>query len=331
MAAIIRKAEQPASRLKALEEQLNFQKRLNFITNKIHSAKDTNDILLNRQNEILGLFDADRITIYMVDGGTRQIVSKFKTGNEVNEIRVPVGNHSIAGYCAASGKVTNITNAYDDNELRRINPELKFDKSWDLKSGYKTAQVLVAPITFNNYLLGVVQLINKKSGKHFTLQDQSSFLEVARVLGIAFFNNQKAVRKKRPTKFEYLISNNIINNKDLERAMVTARKVKKQVESVLMTDFHVSKEDIGKSLTNYYQTRFIAFDERMVIPGQILKGLRQSYLKNNVFVPISQSGKKVVIAMENPDYLPARDAINRLIPGQDFDCRQDSCLPLLPR
>ncbi|NNG06397.1 MAG: type II/IV secretion system protein, partial [Desulfobacteraceae bacterium] len=50
-----------------------------------------------------------------------------------------------------------------------------------------------------------------------------------------------------------------------------------------------------------------------------LKGLRQSYLKNNVFVPISQSGKKVVIAMENPDYLPARDAITRMIPGQDFE------------
>jgi hypothetical protein len=43
---------------KYLELQLRFQKKLNAITNKIHSAKDTNDILINLQDEILGLFDA---------------------------------------------------------------------------------------------------------------------------------------------------------------------------------------------------------------------------------------------------------------------------------
>jgi type II secretory ATPase GspE/PulE/Tfp pilus assembly ATPase PilB-like protein len=98
-----------------------------------------------------------------------------------------------------------------------------------------------------------------------------------------------------------------------------ARKSKKPVENVLMTDLQVSKDDIGKSLAAYYKTRFIPFDERMVIPGEVLKGLRASFLKNNVFVPVSQNGAKVVIAMENPDYLPARDTIRRLIPGKDFE------------
>ena len=121
MAAIAKKEDSSLSREAALEQQLQFQKRLNNITNKIHSAKDTNDILLNLQSEILSLFDADRITIYVVDGVKKQIVSRFKTGTEVAEIRVPISNESISGYCAASGKVVNITNAYDDNELRRIN------------------------------------------------------------------------------------------------------------------------------------------------------------------------------------------------------------------
>jgi hypothetical protein len=85
---------------KSLQDQLRFQKKLNNITNRIHAAKDTNDILLNLQVEILSLFDADRITIYMVDGIKKQIVSKFKTGNEIAEIRVPLGSGSIAGYCA---------------------------------------------------------------------------------------------------------------------------------------------------------------------------------------------------------------------------------------
>ena len=175
---------------KSLEDQLRFQKKLNNITNRIHAAKDTNDILLNLQNEILSLFDADRITIYMVDGIKKQIVSKFKTGNEVAEIRVPLGSGSIAGYCAASGRLISISNAYDDKELKSLNQDLTFDKSWDEKTGYKTNQVLVCPVSYNKYLLGVIQLINKKSGKSFTSEDQNSVQEIAKVLGIAFFNNQ---------------------------------------------------------------------------------------------------------------------------------------------
>lgn len=319
MAAMAKKEDSSLSREAALEQQLLFQKRLNNITNKIHSAKDTNDILLNMQSEILSLFDADRITIYVVDGVKKQIVSRFKTGTEVAEIRVPISNESISGYCAASGKVVNITNAYDDNELRRINPDLVFNKSWDQKTGYKTTQVLAAPITHNKYLLGVIQLINKTAGTHFSLGDQSSVMEIAKVLGLAFFNNQKVVQKKKPTKYDFLITNNIITNKDLEKAMVDARKLRKPVESILISDFHVSKEDLGKSLSNFYNTRFIPYDEKMIIPGQLLKGLKVNFLKNNVFVPVAQSGNKVVIAMENPDFLPARDTVKRLINAKDFE------------
>ena len=304
---------------KSLEEQLKFQKRLNSITNKIHSAKDTNDILLNLQGEILSLCDADRITIYVVDGVRKQIVSRFKTGDEVNEIRVPISNESISGYCAANGKVVNILNAYDENELRRISPELKFNRSWDEKTGFRTSQVLAAPILYNKYLLGVLQLINKKNGVQFTPDDQTSVHEIAKVLGIAFFNNQKAAQKKKPTKFDYLISNSIITDKDLEQAIGSARKLQKGVESVLMSDFQVSKEQIGKSLASFYKSRFIAFVEKMVIPGDALKGLKHTFLRNNIFVPVAQSGNKVVIAMENPDFLPARDSIRRLIPGKEFE------------
>jgi len=319
MAAITTKPDQAVSREASLEQQLLFQKRLNNITNRIHSAKDTNDILLNLQNEILGLFDADRITIYVVDGLKKQIVSRFKTGAEVAEYRVPINNSSISGYCAASCKMVNIINAYDDVELKRINPELEFDKSWDQKTGYKTIQVLVAPIIYNKYLLGVIQLINKKDGSHFTLEDQSSAIEIAKVLGLAFFNNQKLLQKKKSTKYDFLITNNIITDKDMEKAMIDARKLKKPVESILMSDFHVSKEDIGKSLSEFYKTRFLLYDDKMIIPGQLLKGLRVNFLRNSVFVPVSQSGNKVVVAMENPDFLPARDTIKRLIPGKEFE------------
>ncbi len=104
MAAIVTPEEHALPGEKILENQLKFQKKLNNITNKIHSAKDTNDILLNLQGEILRLFDADRITIYVVDGIKRQIVSKFKTGNEIAEIRVPIGMTALPGTALRAGK-----------------------------------------------------------------------------------------------------------------------------------------------------------------------------------------------------------------------------------
>jgi type II secretory ATPase GspE/PulE/Tfp pilus assembly ATPase PilB-like protein len=303
----------------SLEEQLEYQKNLNSIANRIHSANDTNEILLNLQGDILSLFDADRITIYVVDSIKKQIVSRVKTGSEINEIRVPVDKQSIAGYSAASGKVVNVLNVYDEYELKRINPKLRFDKSWDQKTGYKTTQMLAAPITHDRFLLGVIQLINKKTGKSFTEEDRSSVLDIANVLGVAFFKNQKVAQKVKPTKFDFLITNNIISSKDLNEAISRSRKSKRPVASVLMKDFHASKDNIGKSLASFYKTRFIPYDEKMVIPGELLEGLRVSYLKHNVFVPISKSDDKVVVTMEDPNYLPARDAIKRLIPAKRFE------------
>jgi type II secretory ATPase GspE/PulE/Tfp pilus assembly ATPase PilB-like protein len=275
--------------------------------------------LINLKDTILTLFDADRITIYIVDGANKELVSRFKVGEEINEIRVPLANASIAGYCGVSGRTLNIQNAYDDGQLKRLHPELSHDKSWDQKTGYVTKQVLVAPIKFSKYLLGVIQLINKVAGNQFTLEDQKSVSEIAKVLGIAFYNHQRLRQQGRKTKFDYLITNNIISKNNLDQSMVMARKMKCSIESILMSDYNVSKEDIGRSLSEFYKTRFIPFDEKMVIPGQLLKNLKPSFLKNNLFVPVGQSDSKIVIAMENPNYLPAQDTVKGLIPGRDFE------------
>ena len=302
-----------------LKKELEFSKRLVFITKKINASRDIDDILINLRESILGLFSADRLTIYVVDGASKEIVSRFKTGAEINEIRVPISNTSLAGYCASSGKMANIVNAYDEGELKRINPELAFDRSWDEKTGYKTKQVLVAPIKFKKYLLGVIQLVNKVNGKYFSLEDQKNVTEIAQVLGIAFYNHRKIFQRGRATKTDYLISNNIVTRKNLEDAMAMARAKKDSVENVLIHNFSVAKEEVGKSLSAFYNARFIAFDEKMVIPGQLLKGLRPKYLKDNLFVPVGESDSKILIAMENPDYLPGQDAVKRLLPGKSLE------------
>ncbi len=319
MAFFLKKKEAATEDKISLEKELEYQKKLNRIINEIHSASNTEEILINLQGEILSLFDADRITIYAIDGLNRQLYSKFKTGDEINEIRVPINPSSIAGYSAWACKTINISEVRNEDELRKISPYLRFDKKWDEKTGYRTKQVLAAPIVYKRYILGVVQLINKKSSDQFTEEDEKFVQEIANVLGIAFFKNQRAAQKTTQTKFDYLIRNNIINTQDLSRAMSIARKLKKSVESILISDFNVSKEDLAKSLSEFYKAPFISYDPNMPIPTDLLKGLKPSFLKYYGFVPIAKKEDKIIVVMEDPNFLPARDVISKVLPGNKFE------------
>ncbi|WP_407428643.1 HD domain-containing phosphohydrolase [Treponema sp.] len=72
---------------------------------------------------------------------------------------VPITKTSISGYCAYTGQILNIANAYE------IDPDkpYKFNSSTDVSTGYKTVSVLSLPlVTSAGQTLGVLQIINAK-------------------------------------------------------------------------------------------------------------------------------------------------------------------------
>jgi type II secretory ATPase GspE/PulE/Tfp pilus assembly ATPase PilB-like protein len=302
------------------QQKLTYYKALHDIANQIHAAKDINEILINLKSQILSLFDADRITIYVVDGKRKEIYSRFSVGNSHQEIRVPINNQSIAGYAANNAQIINIVNAYDGNELRMINEEFTFDRSWDERSGYRTKQILTVPIFYQKYVIGVIQLINKKSGDRFSLDDQNSAVEMAMVLGIAFFN-QKKMAQKRPkrTKFDYLINNNIITEKELERAISMARDKKLPIESIFINEMKVRKDDVGRSIADYYNCDYVPFDSNYPIPGDLLAKLKPVYLKSNLWVPLRRQDGKIKILIDNPQRLDKIDSIKSLLPAEQYE------------
>jgi Mg2+ and Co2+ transporter CorA len=96
-----------------LKSEVAYQARRQEICNKIFSASSLDEILIDLKDEITSLFDAERITVYVVDGRRRELVSRFKSGMEIAEIRIPVSNASIAGYAANKQKMINIRDVYD--------------------------------------------------------------------------------------------------------------------------------------------------------------------------------------------------------------------------
>lgn len=285
-----------AAKIQLLQKQLQFNENLKFVTNKIHSANNINEILFQLTDTILSLFDAERLTIYLVDTTKKYLISKYLVGSDIKEIKVQISPASIAGFTAYSLKPLNIENVYDEKELQAIDPQLKFDGSWDQKSGYKTKQVYAAPIFFENKLLGVIQLINKRHQPKFTKLDEKSIDEIARVLGIAFRNQSKMLH----TRFDYLMSHNIITEEEMKAATALAREQKKDVETVLMENYKVKKSDIGMSLSMFYKCKFTEYNPSIFIQRELFKGLNIAYLKKAYWVPISMSEGKATILVDNP-------------------------------
>src|SRR3954452_7177445 len=146
--------------------RLAVQKQLQAVTNKIHATNNIDEIMLEVSADVCALFHADRLTIYSINEDRQAIVSKVKTGlNSFKDLKLPIAEHSIAGYVALSKKLITIKDVYDENELKGINPSLRFLQEVDKRTGYRTKQMLVSPVVdaANNDLIGVVQLINNKA------------------------------------------------------------------------------------------------------------------------------------------------------------------------
>ena len=117
------------------------------------------DVILETAIKSIG---ADRGTLYVVDELKSEIWSKALRGNEMTEVRLPIGK-GLSGFVAKTGETINIPDAYND---ARFNPEV------DKKSGYRTNNMLCMPMrNRDGKIIGVFQMLNKKGGP-FTTQDE---------------------------------------------------------------------------------------------------------------------------------------------------------------
>lgn len=294
-----------------LQKQLTFQKSLNEITNLIHSSGSIADILVNMSERIRKLLDCERLTIYAIDVQNQQLYSMFKSGETPKEIRIPKTFNSIAGFCALSKKSVNIRDVYDQEELKGLHASLKFDDRWDKATGFRSKQILATPIIFEKYLLGVLQMINKNNGLSFTADDQKAAEEISRTLGIAFYNQNKTSRvgSGKATKFTYLIDKGLISEKEMEAAITYARVNNKDIGFVLMEQHNVPKEEVGKSLSEFYHVPFFFYDGTQTIPDFIREMVTIEFWKKNLSAPIDKKPGMLTVVVVDPFDLSRIDVI----------------------
>ncbi|WP_447984041.1 GspE/PulE family protein [Nitrospira sp. Nam74] len=299
-----------------LQQKIARAEEVKRISNQIHAAKDLDQILLDMSREILGLFEAEELTLYAIDPEKKEVYAKLPHLDTIEEIRLPIDEQSIAGFTAKYLRPVNIQDAYTKSDLTRIHPALCHDSSWDKKTGFRTKQVLTYPIVAENkYLMGVVQLLNKKGEGRFTKKDEESVAEIAKSLGIAFFNLRK-LAKKTVTKFDYLVASNKITQSELDAAIHEARKGVTDIESLLVEKYKIPKGEIGKSLSQFYQCPHVEFDDRTFIDPELLKNLNIDYIKKSNWIPLKRNKNVIEILIDDPNALERVQDIQRMFPGQ---------------
>jgi hypothetical protein len=299
-----------------LAEKLNFSKGLQAVTNKIHATSNIDEIMLELSQEICGLFNADRLTIYLVSEDKTSIVSKVKTGlNSFKDLKLPIAEQSIAGFVAVHKRMINIRDVYDDKELKSYSPQLNFLKQVDSKTGYRTKQMLVAPVADpqTKELIGVVQSINSKTGQPFPPVMEEGTAHVCETLAIAFRQRQKPTVALKG-KYDQLVANAVISAEELELATRSSRRKNLDIETVLIDEFQVKPSAIGEALGAYFGVPYESFKSDRIKPFDLLKNMSREFVESSMWVPIDDTKDGITVLTPDPERIRGSRVVNNVYP-----------------
>src|SRR5687767_8459044 len=300
-----------------LVDKLTFQQNLQAVTNKIHASANLDEIMVELSQELCELFAADRLTIYVVSEDKMSIVSKVKTGlASFKDIKLPINEQSIAGWVALHKRVLNVRDVYDDAELKSHGGQLSFLKAVDVKTGYRTRQMLVAPIldARTKDLIGVIQIINSRTGKPFPPVMEEGVAQLAETLAIALQQRQKPTMMPLRSKYEALVANAVLSSDELELAQRSARRKNLDLETVLVEEFQVKQPDLGNALSIYFAVPYEPFKPDRVRPGDLLRNMSREFCETNQWVPVNEDQDGLIVMTLDPEQTRAARMVVNVYP-----------------
>ncbi len=281
-----------------MAEKLGFQQRLQGLTNKIHASKNVEEILTELSTEMCGLFFSDRLTIYLASEDKGSIISKVKIGlNSFKDIKLPVNEQSVAGFVAVNKRVLNIRDVYDDAELKSLSPQLNFLKAVDAKTGYRTKQMLVAPIVEakTRDIIGIIQVINTKSGQPFPQYMEEGILHLCETMAIAFRQRQGTATLQVRGKYDALVADSVISAEELELAQRSSRRKNIDLETVLIDEFQVKVPVLGAALAKFFGVDYEPFKQDRIKPPDLLRNMSREFCMTNQWIPLDDTKDGIMV------------------------------------
>jgi type II secretory ATPase GspE/PulE/Tfp pilus assembly ATPase PilB-like protein len=296
--------------------RLAFFQKLQAVTTKIHATSNLDEIMLDLGMEFCDLFNCDRFTLYAMDIEKDYIVSKVKTGlTSFRDLKLAVTPASIAGYVALTRKTVNIADVYDQAELSRYSPELRFQQGVDQRTGYRTRQMLVAPLIAvqSRELLGVVQFINNRDRIPFSAIAEAGVKELCETLSVAFSQRMKPPQMVR-TKYDGLVTAAVLSAQELELATRSARKQDIDIEDVLIDEFEIKPALLGAALEKFFGVPYEHFRPDRLKPVELLKNLKRQYVDEAGWLPLEDGKDGMLVVALDPERIGHTHIVSHIFP-----------------
>ena len=285
----------------AAPAQDDFVRQLAGLYKELKFSKNLKKAMKEVESSILELMGCKMFTIFQsVDNG-KEIVASFMGDTRPHEeddsieIRVPFTPTSLAGYVALSQRALLVEDVYDAEKLTEIHGRLQWDKSFSESQGLFFKSMIVVPIK-DDILLGVVQLIRHKEDPVFTKTDLKHAEMLAQMLAKQFRSEFQSTQGP----FDYLVQQGKLTAKDLDEVEKGVSLYGGTVSKMLMEDYKIEPQEIGKSLELYYRTPYMGYDPNVTLPVDLMENLGASYLRNNLWVPVAGSKEEVTILISDP-------------------------------
>ena len=295
-----------------------FYKQLQHVTARIHETDNIEQIMLEASQDICKLFNADRLTLYVVNEDNSAIISKVKTGlNSSRDLKLPISPQSIAGYVAYSHMLVNLPDVYDEESLKTIHPALSFLKEVDKRSGYRTRQMMVAPILEGETLYGVLQVINNKSDEPFGELEVEGISQLCKTLATAIrhriHGTEDSVRRMA-TKYDGLVSDGVMTASELQQCLQDARTQGLTVESLLLSQYQVRAAQIGPSLAKFFGVPYEPWSEGRIRAEALHGALKREFIEEQGWIPLEESPTGLVVMCLDPEAVRSSRIVPQVFP-----------------
>ncbi len=169
------------SLLEESEQRARQLASLNDVARVLGSTLDINLLLDRLLNSAVEILECEAGTLFLVDQETEELIFSVTVGPVAADLvgqRLPPGTGLV-------GKAVESRNPVVANDVLR-------DKSWfarpDEQTGFQTRSLLVFPMIVKDVVVGVIEVINKRSGMPFTNADQELLQAFAAQAAVAYEN-----------------------------------------------------------------------------------------------------------------------------------------------
>ena len=150
--------------------------------------------------------------------------------------------------------------------------------------------MIAVPIK-DEIMLGVSLLINFEGDPSFDSNDLKRAACVSRILARQF----RYSLQSNGGPFDQLVKHGSLSSRDLADAQANASLRGAAVSSVLVDNYSLSAEVIGRSLARHYRLSLMAYDPALILPLRLLENVSKGYLRKNLWLPVAGDKNEAVI------------------------------------